>query len=87
MSLPPGSELIGSPLRILSLMADRDDKAAECQLGFSSLPRILEVWDLLQLHKSAVSKNLTLQNPNLRERVQVKIREEIYGGGPGRDQL
>ena len=68
-------------------MADGDDKAAECQLGFSSLPRILEVWELLQLHESAVSTDLTLQNPNLRERVQVKIREEIYGGRPERDQL
>ena len=61
-------------------MADGDDKAAECQLGFSSLSSILEVWELLQLHESAVATDLTLQNSNLRERVPVKIREEIYGG-------
>ena len=68
-------------------MADGDDKAVELQPRLNPLSSILEVWELLQLHESAVSTDLTLQNPNLRERVQVKIREEICGGRPERDQL
>ena len=68
-------------------MADEDDKAAKLQPQLNPLPSILEVWELLQLHESAVATDLTLQNPNLRERVPVKIREEIYGGRLERDQL
>ena len=68
-------------------MADRDDKAAKLHHGFSSLPTISEVWELLQLHETAVATDLTLQNLNLREKAPFKIREEIHGGKPERDQL
>ena len=68
-------------------MADRDDKSSQLQPGFTSLPSVLELWEPLQLHESTVATDLTLQNPNLRERVQVKNREEIYGGRLEWDQL
>ena len=68
-------------------MAERDDKAAKLLIGKILLSNNLKLWELLKFHELSVATDLTLQNPNLRERDQVKILEKIYGGRPERDQL